>query len=62
MSMPRATMSVATSRSIFSVLEVEHHLLALGLFQVGCMAAARNFIRFRANANSLTFCFSRSGR
>jgi hypothetical protein len=35
MSMPRARMSVATKHVNLSALELEHHVVALGLIEVG---------------------------
>ncbi len=40
MSIPRATMSVATRTSILSALELEHHIIALSLFQVAVHGSA----------------------
>ncbi len=58
MSIPRATMSVATRTSILSALELEHHIIALSLLRSLCMAPQFTPICWREAASCFTFIFA----
>jgi hypothetical protein len=57
MSMPRLTTLVATKDAQLAVAEVQHHLLALALFQVAVhgLALKPRFARWRARFFTSTF-------